>query len=317
MSITNRAELIQYCRRALGEPVINLELDDDQIEDRIDDAIEFYQDIHYDGTEKIFLKHKVSGSFVEASNSSLFKAGEEVRANTSGATFVVKSTTPAGIVFGGASETLVIGETLVGQSSGAAGVVSAVTYGDMHNKWVELPEEIIGITRVLPFKDRQSQGQNFLSYAFDPKYHLMVSELSNIANLNMVYYTQAMTQLSLLDKQLRPLDSARFNRRTGRVYMEFDWNIVEPNDYIVFECFRAVNPDSFPKIYNDRLFKEYAVALLKKQWGSNTKKFEGVQILGGIQIRGQDIFDEAIKEIEMLEEKIRSGYELPPIGFAG
>ncbi|UTS52174.1 hypothetical protein [Synechococcus phage BUCT-ZZ01] len=317
MGITNRTELIQYCRRALGEPVINIEIDDDQVEDRIDDAIEFYQDIHYDGTEKIFLKHRVTGSFVEVSNSLLFRQGEEVLGNTSGSKFIVKSVTPTGLIFGGASEPLTVGETLIGQSTGAMGTLSAVTYGDMHNKWVTLPDEIIGITRVLPFKDRRSQNQNFLSYAFDPKYQLMVSELGNISNLSTVYYTQVMSHLSLLDKQLRPLDSARFNRRTGKVYLEFDWDILEPNDYIVFECFRAVDPESFPKIYNDRLFKEYAVALLKRQWGSNTKKFDGVQILGGIQIRGQDIFDEATKEIEMLEEKIRDRYELPPIGFMG
>lgn len=247
MAITTRAELIDYCRRRLGEPVIHLELEETQVEDRIDDAIEFFQEVHYEGTERIYLKHQV-------------------------------------------------------------------TQDDKTNMWVPIPEEIIGLSKVLPFKNNIS-STNYIDYAFDPKYQLTVTELYNIASASFVYFEQLQQHLSMLDYVLRPIDSVEFNRRTGRVYLNINWNKMEVGDYLIFECFRAVDPQTFPKVYNERLLKEYSTALIKLQWGTNLKKFEGVQMIGGITLNGQQIFNEAQEEVRLLEEKIRSQFELPPIGF--
>ena len=56
MAITTRQNLIDYCLRRLGAPVTEINVDDDQVSDRIDDAIEFFQEYHFDGVEKVFLK---------------------------------------------------------------------------------------------------------------------------------------------------------------------------------------------------------------------------------------------------------------------
>ena len=245
--ITNREELIDYCKRRLGFPVVQLELDEDQIEDRVDDAIEFFQEIHYNGTERIWLKHQV-------------------------------------------------------------------TQADIDNQYISIPDEVIGVSRVLPFKNHVS-STNYISYAFDPKYQLMVTELYNIASASFVYFEQLQQHLSLLDYTLRPIDSVEYSRRAGRMYMNIDWAKLTVGDWIIYECFRAVDPQSFPKVYNERLLKDHATALIKRQWGANLKKFEGVVMVGGITLNGQQIFNEAVDEIEKVEALIRSSYELPPLGF--
>ena len=249
MSIQSRDDLKDYCLRRLGFPVVHIEIDEDQVEDRVDDAIEFYQDIHFDGTEKIFFK-------------------------------------------------------------------VAVTEQDIENKYVVMPENIIGISKVLPFKDNLS-STNYIDYAFDPKFQLIQSEIYTVAQTSVLYYTQVQQHLAMLDHQLRALPSVKFNRRSSKCYLDFDWSIIKQGDYLVFEAFQTLDPDQFVSIFNDRLLKDYATALIKRQWGYNTKKFEGVQMIGGITISGQRIYEEAEQEIKEVEAKIRSGFELPPIGFFG
>jgi len=56
----SRSTLIDYCLRALGAPVIEINVDDDQVEDRIDEALQFYQHYHADAIEKVYLKHEVT-----------------------------------------------------------------------------------------------------------------------------------------------------------------------------------------------------------------------------------------------------------------
>jgi len=57
---TTRAAFKEYCLRRLGKPVIEINVDEDQVEDRIDDALQYYWDYHFDGTEKIYYKHLVT-----------------------------------------------------------------------------------------------------------------------------------------------------------------------------------------------------------------------------------------------------------------
>ena len=67
----------------------------------------------------------------------------------------------------------------------------------------------------------------------------------------------------------------------------------------------------YTEIYNDRLLKEYVTALIKRQWGSNLSKFEGVQLPGGVTIRGAELFTEANEEVQRIEERVQLEYELP------
>lgn len=249
MSVNSRQALKEYCLRRLGYPVIKIEVDDSQVEDRIDDALEFYREIHFDGSEKIYFKKKI-------------------------------------------------------------------TQDDINNKYVTLPDNILGISKVLPFKDNFS-SQLYIDYAFDPKFQLIQSEIYSVSQASVLYYTQVQQHIASIDYQIRALPSISFNRRSGKCYLMFDWSKVDVGDYLIFEAYGAIDPEVFTALYDDRHLKDYATALIKRQWGTNTKKYEGVQLIGGITITGQEIYNEAMDEIERIERKIRSGFEMPPIGFFG
>ena len=92
-----------------------------------------------------------------------------------------------------------------------------------------------------------------------------------------------------------------------------DWNQdVNVDDFIIIECYRKLDPNSYTDVYNDIYLKRYATALIKRQWGANLSKFEGVQMLGGVTLNGAKLFEEAQADIEKLEEQIQLAYELPP-----
>ena len=92
-----------------------------------------------------------------------------------------------------------------------------------------------------------------------------------------------------------------------------DWNQdVKVDDFIIIECYRKLDPTTYTDIFNDIYLKRYATALIKRQWGSNLSKFEGVQMLGGVTLNGAKLFEEAQADIEKLEEQIQLAYELPP-----
>ena len=92
-----------------------------------------------------------------------------------------------------------------------------------------------------------------------------------------------------------------------------DWsNDVTAGDFIVIECYRKLDPTTYTDIFNDIYLKRYTTALIKRQWGANLSKFEGVQMLGGVTLNGAKIFEEAQQDIEKLEEQIQLAYELPP-----
>jgi hypothetical protein len=67
MTITTKANLIEYCLRQLGKPVVDINVDDDQITDRIDEALEYFSQFHYDGMERVYLSHTVSQSDLDRS----------------------------------------------------------------------------------------------------------------------------------------------------------------------------------------------------------------------------------------------------------
>ena len=64
-------------------------------------------------------------------------------------------------------------------------------------------------------------------------------------------------------------------------------------------------------VWNDRFLRKYTTALIKRQWGANLKKFAGIQMPGGVTLNGQVIYDEAIQEIEKMEEEIYMMGSLP------
>ena len=103
-----------------------------------------------------------------------------------------------------------------------------------------------------------------------------------------------------------------FNRKQNRLYLETNWDEkFNADDYLIIEAYRALDPATYPEVWNDIFVKKYTCALIKRQWGENLKKYQGVVLPGGITLDGKTIYDEAVEEIRLIEEQINLKYELP------
>ncbi len=234
MAVATRQQLIDYCLRALGEPVVEVNLDDQQIEDRVDEAIDYFRLFHYDGIEKIYMKHLITST-------------------------------------------------------------------DIANKYITLPDLVFGVTRVFPVASGTSTSKSI----FDLQYQLRLNDLYDLTSTSIVYYSQVMSHLALLDTTLNGQPLYRFNKLIGRLYIEASWTeeMIEGN-YILVEVYRALDPDVAVKMYGDPFLKHYTTAVLKKQWATNIKKFSGLQLPGGVTIDGDKLYSEAIDEIKALEDEM-------------
>ena len=236
----SRAELIAYAKRQLGDPVIEINIDPDQEEDVLELSLQFYQQFHFDGIERIYLKHEV-------------------------------------------------------------------TETDRTNRYVELTDAIIGVERVLPF-DSRPRGIDL----FNVRYQILLNDLYSLQSTDIVYYVQVQNQLALLNQMLVGQKPVRFNRHQNRLHIDMDWALdTAVGEFIIVEAYRILDPDTFTDVYNDLYLKKYVTAQMKKQWGNNLKKFQGVQLPGGVTLNGQQIYDEAIQELEKLEADADSRYQLP------
>lgn len=239
-----REKFVDNCLRRLGFPVIEINVDDDQVEDRVDEALEFYQQFHFDGVEKVYLKHQI-------------------------------------------------------------------TDDDKTNQYIPVTENIKGVTRVFPVT-----SSNASVNMFDLRYQLRLHELYDFTSTSYVNYTLTMQHIRTLDLLFSGEVPVRFNKHTDKLYIDWDWaNDVDTGEYILLEAYAIVDPDEYSDIWSDKWLQKYCAALIKRQWGSNMKKYVGVQLPGGIQMDGQTIFTEALQEIEQLEEELRSTYEMPPEAF--
>jgi len=232
MSVATRQQLIDYCLRSLGEPVVEVNLDDQQIEDRVDEAIDYFRLFHYDGIEKIYMKHQI-------------------------------------------------------------------TADDITNKYITLPDLIFGVTRVFPVASGTSSSKSI----FDLQYQLRLNDLYDLTSTSVVYYSQVMSHLALLDMTLNGQKLYRFNKLVGKLYIEASWtDVMREGNYILAEVYRALDPEDAVKMYGDPFLKHYTTAVLKKQWATNIKKFSGLQLPGGVTIDGDKLYAEAIDEIKALED---------------
>ena len=314
---SSRQGLIDYCLRELGHPVIEINVDEDQLEDRVDEAIQFYREYHYDSVEFFYLKQEITASnlTLTANVASAFFVKEVVKGTTSGATAVVSSVSagPALLQVYNTSGTFVGGETITGQTSGTTAMAGTFTRGNMDNTYFELSPDITGVVKVLPLSNKSS-GVSL----FDVRYQLMLNNIQSLTSTDIVYYSQLKTHINMINDLMTGQKPIRFNRHMNRLFVDWDWHQdIVPGDYIIAECFRVLNPDTYTDVYNDMFLKRYLVAIIKRQWGNNLKKFEGVQMPGGVTLNGQKIFDEAMDEITMLKEEVRNTWELPPDMFVG
>jgi len=120
-----------------------------------------------------------------------------------------------------------------------------------------------------------------------------------------------------LSRLITPDIQIRFNKKNHRLYLDIDWSQMSPNNYLILDCYRMVNPADASSVYNDWWLKKYLTALIKRQWGQNMIKFQGVLLPGGVQLNGRQLFDDAVKEIEEAENQLKTEYELPPMDLIG
>jgi hypothetical protein len=307
MAVNSRETLKQYALRALGSPVLEINVDDDQLEDRIDEALEHWRQYHYDGVEQIYMKAQIRASEIvlTASVAANFQLSERVTGATSGATAtVVRETTRTStgtlLLVKNITGTFQVGETITGSSSAQTAVTSTITKREYDNKYIEVNDLVYGVTKILSI-GQASSSKNI----FDLQYQLRLNDLYDLTSTSLIYYKTVMSHLALLDLELNGHTSFRFNRRTNRVYLDINWEQDIPlGDYVIVQGYRALDPAEFSKVWNESWFKNYVIALFKKQWATNIKKFSGIQLPGGVTLDGDKLYDEAVTEIKDLEDTL-------------
>ncbi len=322
MALASRQDLQDYALRRLGAPVIEINVEDGQLSDRMDDALQFFQEYHFDGVERVFLSHQLTGSKLKLTTNiaTSFTKGETITGGTSGATAKVDSTDGQFITTEESEGTFQASETITGGTSGTTGTLTPTdfyTKGDIENGYIPIGSGVLGVTRIFNFggaaTNNTKDGQ-----LFDLMYQFRMNDLYNLMGADMVYYTIVQSHLTTLEKLLTSERQIRFNRKTDRLYVDTDWDrTFNVGDYIVAEAYAIIDPATYTEVYDDMFLKKYTTALFKRQWGENLKKFSGIQMPGGVTLNGDQIYQEAVQEIAAIEEEMSLKYELPPSFMIG
>jgi hypothetical protein len=311
---TSRESLKQYCLRALGAPVLEINVDDDQLEDRIDECLDYWRLYHYEGIEEVYLKQQIRASEIvlTSNNAQAFGLEEHIRGLTSGATATVTRESQrqsAGnlLLVKNVVGTFVQGETISGTTVTAT--LDSCTLREYDNRYITIPDYVYGITDVLSI-GQASSSKNI----FDLQYQLRLNDLYDLTSTSIIYYTTVMQHLDLLDWTLNGKDNFRFNRLQDRMYLDINWQSdVAFGDYIIIKCYRAMDPAQWSKIWNEAWLKRYVTAQFKKQWAINIKKFSGIQLPGGVTLDGDKLYLEATTEIAQLEDELQN--KSAPLNF--
>jgi len=311
----SRATLISYCKRELGHPVIEINVDDDQVDDRIDEALQFYQEYHHDSIEKVYLKHKVTGSTLtlSASVAGNFTVGETITGGTSGATADILTASGTKITYaylGDINTPFAASETITGGTSSATATISSISKGDVELGYVTIPDLVTNVVNVFPINDTDTSTINM----FDVKYQMHLNDMFSLGYMgSLLEYEMTKQWLSLLDMIISTSDKHYdFSRHRNTLRIDMDWSQeVDVDSYLIFECYRILDPDTYTDIYNDYFLKKYSTALIKRQWGTNLIKFEGMTMPGGVTFNGRQFYDDAVADLERLTEEARLNWEMP------
>lgn len=243
---TSRSEFKEYCLRALGKPVISINVDDDQVEDRVDEALKYYADYHFDATEKIYYKHQV---------------------------------TPT----------------------------------DIQNKYISMPENIIGAINIFSIGDPSIRSDDL----FNIRYQIALNDLYTLTSVSLVPYYMVMQHLAVIQELLVGKQPIRYTRHRNKLQVDMDWTTINPGEFLLVEAYQVIDPNEYTDVWGDRWLARYATQLIKRQWGNNLKKFGGMQMPGGITFNGQQIYDEADAEIKKMEDEMIMDYSLPVVDMIG
>ena len=243
---TTRQQFAEWCLRKLGKPVIEINVDDDQAQDRIDEALSYYWDYHFDGSERTFFKHQI-------------------------------------------------------------------TADDKTNQYITVPENVIGVINLFPV------GSNITASTgmFNVQYQFVLNNIHDMVNYNLTNYFMSMQNLQFMEELLVGMQPIRYTRHVNRLFIDTDWDRLVEGEYVVAECYKVIDPNTYSDVFKDRWLQNYATAKIKYQWGSNLTKFNGMTLPGNIQFNGEQILNDARDEITRLEEEMISSYSLPVIDMIG
>lgn len=267
MKPSSRQELIDYCLRKLGYPVLEINVDDDQIDDLVDDALQLFNERHFDGVEKMYLKYKVTQDDIDRAKSN------ETTTRTVG--------------------------------------VTTYSYYESKN-YIEIPDSVIGVEGIFRLDD-----STLSSGMFNVAYQIFLNDVYNFTSIELLNYAMVKEYLETIQWLVSPNRKIRYTKRQNRLYIDMNWSEINVNTYIVIECYRILDPANFSKIYNDSFLKMYLTSLIKKQWGQNMIKFQGVKLPGGVELNGRQLYDDAVNELADIKTRMSSEYELPPLDLIG
>jgi len=244
---TTRATFAEFCLRKLGKPVIEINVDDDQVDDRIDESLSYYADYHFDGTSKEFAKF-------------------------------------------------------------------TVTALDKSNKYLTVPENIIGVVNIFDIGDGLSTNN-----LFNIRYQIALNDLYDLSKHDymLTSYYMNMQNIQFMEEILVGKQPLRYNRHMNKLHIDMDWDKVNVGNIIIAEAYQVVDGTVYADIWKDRWLQNYTTAKIKYQWGSNLTKFEGLQLPGGVTFNGAQILADANEEIRRLEEEMMSAYSLPVTDMVG
>lgn len=283
---SSRQELIDYCLRQLGAPVVEINVADEQVQDLLDDAIQLFQQRHFDGVIQTFLKYEITE-----------EDKDRAKAVPPGA--------PSGRGSAGMAST--------SATTSIEGTSTTFTYYENSN-YLQIPNDVIGINKVYQFD--QLMGVKS-SNMFSLKYQMFLNDIYYWGTTDILSYATAQSYLETLNFLLNTHKAIRFNQRQNRMYLDVKYDDLIVGDYLIIDCWKVLNPNDATGVFNDPFLKRYLTALIKKQWGQNLIKFQGVKLPGGIEFNGRQIYDDAQAELDKIEEKMLSTYEIPPLDLIG
>jgi hypothetical protein len=242
----SRETFKENCLRRLGKPVVEINVDDDQVDDRIDQALSYYHDYHFDGSSRGFLKH-------------------------------------------------------------------IVTADDKTNGYISVSDtNTIGVVNMFDIGDATSTNN-----LFNVRYQIALNDLYDLSRYDLVPFYMNFQNIRFIEEILVGKQPLRFNRHVNRIYVDMDWQKVNVGNYMVFEVYTKVDPDTYTDVWGDRWLLEYATALIQVQWGMNLTKFSGMQLPGGLQFNGDGILTQGMEAKNKLEEEMISAYSLPVHDLTG
>jgi hypothetical protein len=271
----SRQQLVDYCLRKLGAPVLEINVAEEQIDDLVDDALQYFYERHFDGVEKMFLKYKLTQ---EDKDRGRARGGES----------------SAGIV-----------------TTFASSGIGTFAWEENSN-YIPVPDSVIGVERIFKLSNR-----TIASNLFNVNYQLFLNDIYWFSSTELLNYYVTKRYLEDIDWIINPERQIRFNKRQNRLYLDTSWDTLQVDDYLLIECYRTLDPNDFVKVWNDSFLKLYLTALIKRQWGQNLIKFQGVKLPGGVELNGRQIYDDAQKDLQDIQDKMMLEFELPPLDLIG